>query len=106
MRHSFLKGHRGTALLCVLVLGIVALVTIVPRQLTTQASANKLKLYGDANVTRSYNPEIPNYDIRTDKGSSSVLAGYRQGMNFSDFEMKAVRQELRHGEEALTRTIP
>ena len=106
MRHSFFKGRRGSVLVGILVLGMVAAVTIAPKQFTTEATASKSKLQGLDNVTRSYNPELPNYDIRTDKTSSSVLAVYRQGMNLSDVKLKAARQELLNGEVELTRSIP
>ncbi|MBV9209569.1 MAG: M36 family metallopeptidase, partial [Acidobacteria bacterium] len=72
MKQSFKMRRRGMYRAAIAVFGLVALVTSVAQQFSTRAFVG-----GDrpgANVTRSYNPEIPNYDIRLDKASEAVEA--------------------------------
>ncbi len=57
-------------------------------------------------VERSHDPEIPNYDIRTDKGAFEKIARFRNSQNRSASEVADQRDGLFRGEIALRTKVP
>src|SRR5438552_18212241 len=87
-------------ILCLLVLGIITAVFILPFQ--TRSGAAK----GLVQKTESHESDLPNYDIRADKSAMDKIAGFRarQGKNAS--QIADARDAFIRGEQALRQRVP
>ncbi len=107
MRQSFKMRRRGYYRAAIAVFGLLALVTSVAQQFRTRASIGGDNSRGD-NVTRSHNPQIPNYDIRLDKAPEAVEArdGFRQKAGRDLRAVSTDRQRTLKGIDDLQRSVP
>ena len=69
-KSSKTETHRSL-LLSVIILGLFAALFIVPYQFKSEAVVNSQDTKGFDNITRSHDPNIPNYDIRTQKSNET-----------------------------------
>jgi hypothetical protein len=99
--------RRGYYRATIAVLGLLALVTSIAQQFRTRAFVGGDRPGGD-NVTRSHNPEIPNYDIRLDKSPEAVEArdGFRQKAGRDLRAVGTARQRTMKGIDELQRNVP
>lgn len=106
MKFSLNRGRRGLFQAAILILGLAALVTFVPRQFRTEATADKSDQPGGDNVTRSHKPELEYYDIRMDKTAAPVLESFRQSQNRTEADTLGARQMVLEAETELARRVP
>jgi len=94
---------RRSLLLCLFVLGLVTAVIVLPYQFGTAASQKGLYTR-----TESADPELPNYDIRTEKGEAieSYLASSRESVAKSLIAVADIRDGFVRGEESLRSRVP
>ena len=106
MKHSFKIRRRGMYRAAIAVFGLLALVTSIAQQFRTRAFVGGDRP-GD-NVTRSYNPQIPNYDIRLDKSLEAVETrdGFRQKAGRDMRATGTDRQRTLNGIAELQRNVP
>lgn len=98
------RENRRKVLLSLFVLGIAAALFIIPSQFKSEAGQTKAE--GLFSATKSHDPELPNYDIRSDKSAYETLAGFRQVQNRSAAEVADVRANFVRGEESLKLRVP
>ncbi len=110
MNNVLRNEQRGLIFTAVVILALLALIALVPRtQERTQAVNKKTFNHtGEDGVTRSFNPYLPFYDVRTNgtKESKAVMAEAQQKGGKASTDLLAVKQELINGEAELRRTVP
>ena len=96
------RRHSVSAVLFVLALVTAAL--IVPSAFRSGAVSRG----GEGLIERtvSWDPEIPNYDIRTDKGAIDKIAAFRTAAGRDASRVADIRDEFARGEGALRARIP
>lgn len=97
--------NRRRVLYCLVVLFIAAALFILPFQFRSEAVSNK-KADGLFTQTTVQEPEIPNYDIRSDKDAFNTLAGFRQSQGRSAADVADVRDNFVKGEKELRSRVP
>ena len=105
MVQSTFAGSRQIILMGLGVLGIIAAFIALP---DASGVAAGRKSDGKAAVkgVSSHEPDLPNYDIRTDKGAFEKLALFRNTLNRSASEVADQRDDLVRGEAALKEKVP
>jgi hypothetical protein len=92
-------------LLTLFVFGITATVLILPSYFSSEAVARKTGT-GLLTRTESGTPELPNYDIRSDKNAADRVAGFRSSLSRSASDVADVRDGFARGEERLRALVP
>lgn len=105
MPTSFKWDIRRGILFCLSVLGVATALFIIPSQFISKAGQDE-KAEGLFFATKSHDPEVTNYDIRSDKSAYETLAGFRQTHNRSAAEVADVRANFVRGEESLKLRVP
>jgi subtilisin-like proprotein convertase family protein len=109
MKEILRSENRGLIFTAVVVALLVAVVALMPRTQKTQAiSSEPFNHTGKDGVTRSHDPNLPNYDIRTDKNEEVVdaLVKFRQASGKDASAIVSVRNGFIAGEEALRQRVP
>lgn len=99
MTSSNLRSWRRTVF-CLFILAAIAALFALPYQMRTKASKGMIER------TESHDPELPNYDIRSDKASWQKLAEFRSAQGRSASQVADVRDAFVRGEAALRDRIP
>ncbi len=98
---------RWRILGCLLVLGLLAAVIILPNQFVSEAENNS---GGEGIIQRtvSHDPNLENYDIREDKSDASIeaLLNFRQTSGTDAVAVADVRSDFVSGEDQLRSRIP
>ncbi len=98
------KVTRTSILLALSVIGLVAILAIIPAVFKT--SAGNRSENGRNNKTVSHEDGIENYDIRTDKSKSDMLFGFRLPARKNALEIADVRDRFVAGEDLLRQKVP
>jgi hypothetical protein len=93
------KAHRS-AVLTILVFTAIAAVLSLPFQLRSSAASGLIER------TTSYVRDLPNYDIRTDKGKAGQIAAFRSTTGKSASDVADVRDAFVRGEASLRQSVP
>ena len=93
-----------TVLLGFAVLGLIAAFIALPSGPAAEAGRNSGGK-GLFTIDRSHQDELPNYDIRTDKGAFEKLAVYRNSLSRSASDVADQRDDLVRGESTLKAKI-
>ena len=96
------RRHSVSAVLFVLALVTAAL--IAPSAYRSGAVSRGGE--GLIERTESWNPDLPNYDIRTDKSAMDKLAGFRTAAGRDASRVADIRDEFARGEDALRARVP
>ena len=56
--------------------------------------------------TESHDPEIPNYDIRSDRSAYQQIAGFRDSQNIAPSKVADIRDGFVAGENTLRSRVP
>ena len=106
---TFLRSKieaQRSLLLCLVGLGLITAVMVLPYKFASQASSQK----GNGLIirTESSDPDLPNYDIRTAKGDTvtDFLASARGSLRKSAVTVADSRDEIVKGEDLLKERIP
>ncbi len=96
-----MSGDRNSlalyrTLLCLVALAVLTAILVLPFQFKAAAFATR---------TESYDPALPNYDIRTDKGSLNKLAAFRMLQGTNAAYVADLRDAMVSGEEALRQRV-
>src|SRR3954447_12216192 len=86
-------------LFCLLVLAILTAVFALPFQMRSRAAKGTLQ-------TQSYDPDLPNYDIRTDKTAVDKLVAFRTATGRNASQIADARDAFVRGENALRQRVP
>ena len=105
MDRSLIAGSRRGTLLSLGCLGLITAVTVLPFAFGVEAVRNT-DGKGQLAHEKAYQEELPNYDIRSDKGAYEKLAAFRNALNRSASELADQRDDLVRGEAALKTKIP
>ena len=97
---------RRSLLFCFVVLGLAAASFVVPFQFRSEAGNVNSPAAGNVNENERGKRELPNYDIRTDKGAADKLFGLRRSQNKNAAEVADVRDGFVEGEKSLKRKVP
>jgi hypothetical protein len=105
MQNSSLPGTRRGLLLTLLVLGVVTALILVPSQFRSEAVSKGEGLF---TRTRSADPGLKNFDIRTEKSNEigDYLDAARQSSGKDAVAVADVRDGFVRGEDALRSRIP
>jgi hypothetical protein len=87
-------------LFCLFVLAVVTAVFAVPFEMRSTA----VKATSDR--TESYDPDLPNYDIRTDKTAGDKLVAFRTTAGKDASQVADTRDAFVRGESALRQRVP
>lgn len=87
------------------VLGVITAIIVLPFAAGVEA-VRKTDGKGLFSIDRSYEDEIPNYDIRTDKQAFEKLARFRNTLSRSASDIADQRDDLVRGETALRSKVP
>ncbi len=104
MQNSSIAKARNPLLFCVVILGLMMALVILPLQFQTEAGRQK----GLITRTESHVPGLENFDIREDTGKSSSeqLMRFREAAGKDAAAVADIRQEFVRGEEALRQRVP
>src|SRR5690606_10085090 len=105
MNSSIRKENRQRSLLAFLSFCAVVSLIAWPYFFKTEASSDRSR-EGLFSRTESSDPELPNYDIRTDKSSYGKIADYRQSQGKNAFAVADVRDGFVRGELSLRDRVP
>lgn len=95
-------ASRRSVLLSLGVLACVTAVIVLPFGAGVEAG----KKAASFTIERSEEPELPNYDIRSDKAAFEVRAALRNTLNRSAADVADRRDDLARGEAALRSKVP
>ena len=101
-KSSKTETHRSL-LLSIFILGLFAALFIVPYQFKSEAVVNSQDTTGFDNITRSHDPNIPNFDIREQKSEEThqSLMKFRGDIGKSASAIADVKDSFVRGEEDL-----
>lgn len=102
MANDAKPAFRRNVLFSLLIISLVAALFALPFQMGTKAAAGD----GLNPRTESYEPELPNYDIRTDKRAADTVASYRTVAGKSASSVADERDAMVRGEAALKQRVP
>lgn len=105
MNRPSLVERRKSVILTLLVLCLIAAAAVIPSRYVSPADGKQRKK-GLFDRTVSKDPNLPNYDIRTDKRSSRKLASLRQRAGISAVRTADVRDSFVAGEARLKSRVP
>jgi hypothetical protein len=107
MQKSSTAENRRGLLLSLFVLGLVAVLVILPYQFRSAAGGQKgSDKKGLVEKTVSHEDGLENYDIREDKKAIDKIAGFRQSLNRDAAQVADVRAQFVEGEKALKQRVP
>lgn len=98
------RENRNRVFLSVFALGIAAALFIIPTQFKSEAGTKRAE--GLFSSTVSHDPDLPNYDIRSDKNAYETVAGFRQTASRNAAEVADIRASFVRGEESLKMSVP
>ncbi|HKP69779.1 MAG TPA: M36 family metallopeptidase [Pyrinomonadaceae bacterium] len=103
MKPSTGEGRRSL-LLTLFLLATATAIAIAPIYLTSAAS----KKEGEGLYVRtvSHQDDLPNYDIRSDRGAIDRLAEFRSSLRTNAAEVADIRADFVNGEKALAKRVP
>ena len=96
---------RNPLLLCVVILGLMAALVIVPMQFRSEAGSKNARK-GTLQQTTSHEDGIENYDIRSDKAAFGKIDGFRQTLGKDAAVVADIRDGFVRGEDELRGRIP
>src|SRR5688500_16646280 len=104
MVRTVLGLDRRGVLPAIFALAAITAVALAPAWFSNAAVSAK----GDGLVekTASHNPELPNYDIRSDKSAYQKLAAFRDSSGTNAAAVADIRQSFVYGEDALRVRVP
>ena len=105
MNRPSIAQRRRSVFLTILVLCSAAAAALFPSQYVSPAD-KKLRKKGLFERTVSKDPNLPNYDIRTDKKSNDKLVSLRQKAGISAARAADVRDSFVNGEKRLRSNVP
>lgn len=105
MDQPSIAENRRSILLSLAVLSVITAILLLPFTFGVEAG-RKTDRKGLFPVDRSQTDELPNYDIRTEKGSFEKLAAFRNSQNRSASDIADKRDEMGRGENALRTKVP
>src|SRR5215203_4015154 len=105
MKKNSTAGTRKPLLFCLIILGLMTALTIVPSQFSSQAGGKQIRI-GLVQQTTSREQELENYDIRADKSAFEKLGKFRQSLNRDAALVADLRSEFVSGEESLRARVP
>jgi len=100
MTSFFEFGSRRGITLCLFVLTVLTIVFVLPYQMRSRAAKGLLQR------TESHQPELPNYDIRSDKSAIDKIAAFRAALGKNASKVADARESFVRGEEALKQSVP
>ena len=105
MKGSFVADSRRSILLSLGILAAIAAIFVLPFGMKTEAGRKKS---GEGLFTRtvSEKADLPNYDIRSDKGAFEKMASFRSSLNRSAVEVADVRDSFVRAESKLKSKVP
>lgn len=105
LRRSKAEARRSL-LLCLIILGLITAIIVVPYQYGTKAASGKRE--GLVQKTVSHEEGFPNYDIREDKAQNveDMLVAYRQASGKDASSVANIRDGFVSGESALRSRVP
>lgn len=106
MNFRFIINLRHNLLFSFILLALLAAFVILPLQYSSEAGTLAEK--GLVNRTESVDPDLENYDIRTDKSDKAVddLLTFRRESGKTASAIADVRDDFVSGEEDLRRSVP
>ena len=104
MKRDFNNNDLRRVVLCCSFVAAVAVAVIWP--FAFGPAHTNARSTGLADHTVSKNPDIPNYDIRTDKSAIEKLAAFRGRANKTAAAVADVGEKFVNGEAALRRRVP
>src|SRR5688572_25438843 len=105
MDRSIVAGSRRSILLSLGCLSVISAISVLPFAFGVEA-VRKTDGKGLFVQGRSHQEELPNYDIRSDKGAFEKIAAFRNALNRSASEVADKREDLVRGESALKAKVP
>src|SRR5687768_4972445 len=105
MDRSIVAGSRRSILLSLGCLSVISAISVLPFAFGVEA-VRKSDGKGLFVQGRSHQEELPNYDIRSDKGAFEKIAAFRSALNRSASEVANKREDLLRGESALKAKVP
>lgn len=96
--------RRRNAVLTIFALFAITAFAIAPAWLVDPSASAQGS--GLIEKTISHDPELPNYDIRTDKASFKKIEGFRNSNGFTAAGIADVRDSFVQGEESLRSRVP
>ena len=93
-------SSKRSVVLTILVLAAVAGVLTAPFIFRSRAASGLIER------TTSHVPELPNYDIRTDKAKAGQIVAFRTALGKNASEVADVREAFVRGEAVLRQTVP
>lgn len=105
MKGSFVADSRRNILLSLGILAAITAIFVLPFGMKTEAGRKKS---GEGLFTRtvSEKADLPNYDIRSDKGAFEKMASFRSALNRSAVEVADVRDSFVRAESKLKSKVP
>ena len=105
MKVSFVADSRRSILLSLGILAIITAIVVLPFGLRTEAGG---KLSGKGLFTRTVSQvdDLPNYDIRSDKGAFEKMASFRRSLNKDAVSVADVRDSFVAAESKLKSKVP
>ncbi len=91
---------RRRVLFCLLVLGVLTAVFILPFQMRSNAAK------GMVQRTESHEADLPNYDIRSDKSAYDKIAAFRTNLGKNASQIADARESFVRGENSLRQQVP
>ncbi|MBK8466450.1 MAG: M36 family metallopeptidase [Chloracidobacterium sp.] len=91
---------RRRVFFCLFVLSILTAVFVLPFQMRSTAEK------GLVQRTESHDPDLPNYDIRSDKMAYDKIAAFRTSLGRNASQIANAREAFVRGEEALKQRVP
>jgi hypothetical protein len=104
MQKSSKAEARRSLLVSLVVLGLVAALFVLPYQFRSEAGSKKAD--GLFSRTVSHDPELPNYDVREDKGAAEFLSRARDTSGKSASLVADLRDDFVRGEDQLKARVP
>lgn len=105
MDQSKIAESRRSILLSLGILSVITAVIVLPYTFGVEAG-RKTDGKGLFTIERSQEDELPNYDIRKDKGAFEKLAAFRNSLNRSASDIADQREDLVRGEALLKSKVP
>ncbi len=103
VRTVFGLDRRGV-LPAIFALAVITALAVAPAWFSSPTASAKGT--GLNEKTASHNPELPNYDIRSDKSAYQKLAAFRDSSGTSAAAVADIRQSFVYGEDALRSRVP
>ncbi|HTK26117.1 MAG TPA: M36 family metallopeptidase, partial [Pyrinomonadaceae bacterium] len=105
MPKSAKNEGRGRLLLCLGFTALFAMLAILPYWFRSEAGPRTSKQVS-ASKTSSRDPELPNYDIRTDKAAGNKIIEFRGRVHKDASAIADIRDNFVRGEESLKQRVP